>query len=130
MEALQDILLILLTLAGVILLFVLVSVLLRAQKLLQGVNENMQRISDEAVPTLKNLQQVSERTEEALRVITDNREKVTEAVDNLRKVTENIYRLENILQEQVEPTVVSLANRLAGLRKGIEPFFAAWRQNT
>lgn len=128
MEALQDILLILLTLAGVILLVVLTSVLLRTQKLLQGVNENMQRISDEAVPTLKNLQQVSERTEEALTVITDNREKVTEAVDNLRKVTENIYRLENILQEQVEPTVVSLANRLSGLRKGIDTFFAAWRQ--
>lgn len=127
MDTLQDILLVLLTGAGVILLFVLIRVLLRAQRLLQGVDANVRRISDEAVPTLRNLQQVTERTEEALRVITDNREKVTAAVDNLHKVTENIYRLENILQQQVEPTVVSLANRLAGLRKGIDTFFASWR---
>ncbi|PLX31071.1 MAG: hypothetical protein C0600_06530 [Ignavibacteria bacterium] len=128
MDVLQDILLILLTLAGVIVLFVLVSVLLRAQKVLQDVNESVQKISDEAVPTLRSIQQVSDRTEEALRVVTDNREKVTEAVDNLRKVTENIYRLENILQQQVEPTFVSLANRLAGIRKAIDTFFAYWRR--
>jgi Na+-transporting methylmalonyl-CoA/oxaloacetate decarboxylase gamma subunit len=125
----QNILLILLTVGGIALTIVLIAVLFRILNLLQHVMQDIRRLSDEAVPTLKQLQQVAERTDEALQVITDNKLAVAEAVGNLRKVTENIYRLENILQEQVEPTFVSIANRLSGFRKGIDTFFAAWRKN-
>jgi len=125
----QDILLLLLTEGGIALTIVLIAVLVRVLKLLQRVTHDIRRLSDEAVPTLKNMQQTAQRTDEALTVITDNRQTITTAVDNLRKVTENIYRLENTLQEQVEPTIISLANRLSGIRKGIDTFVEAWRKN-
>ncbi len=127
MATLQNVLLILLSVGGVVLIIILTVVLLRIARLLQQATEDLRRIGDETVPTLKRLQQVADRTDEALTVITDNRASVTQAVDNLRKVTENIYRLENILQEQVEPAVTGIAQRLAGFRRGIDTFLETYR---
>jgi len=127
MDALQDILLLILTIGGIVLTVILITVLLRMHKLIQQAQLDLKRISDEAVPALRRSQQVAARTEEALTVITDNRPAVSSAIENVRKVTENIYRLENILQQQVEPSVIGLANRLAGIRRGIDSFLATWR---
>ncbi|GEM_PF-1330552 len=127
MDAIQDILLLILTIGGIVLTIILITVLLRFHKLLQQAQYDLKRISDEAVPALRKSQQVAARTEEALTVVTDNRMAVTNAVENVRKVTENLYRLENILQQQVEPSVVGLANRLAGIRRGIDSFLSTWR---
>ena len=127
MDALQDILLLILMVGGIVLTIILITVLLRTHKLIQQAQHDLKRISDEAVPALRRSQQVAARTEEALTVITDNRQAVTNAVENIRRMTENLYRLENILQQQVEPSVIGLANRLAGIRRGIDSFLATWR---
>ena len=127
MATVQHILLLALTAGGIILVVVLTVVLLRVARLLQQLSTDVRRISDETIPTLKRMQQIADRTEEALTVITDNRAAVTTAVENVRKVTDNIYRLENLLQEQVEPSVRGLASRLSGLRKGIDTFLDTWR---
>lgn len=127
MESFQAILLLILTLGGIVLIVVIIASLLRFNRLMQQIKVDLKRISDEAVPALKKSQQVAARTEEALTVITDNRQTITNAVGNIHKVTENLYRLENILQKQVEPSVVGLANRLSGIRRGIDSFLASWR---
>jgi uncharacterized protein YoxC len=128
MDAIQDILLLILTIGGIVLAIVLISSILRINRLIDQIRGDIQRISDEAIPTLRQSREVAARTEDALSVITDNRPAITSAVENVRKVTENIYRLEQILQEQVEPSVVGLAHRLSGLRKGIDSFITTWRQ--
>lgn len=127
MATIQDILYLLLTTGSIVLVGILVVVALRISRLLQRLSQDIRRITDETVPTLKRLQQAAERADEAMTVVTDNRAAVSNAVENLRQVTENIYRLENILQEQVEPSVVGLAQRLAGLRRGIDTFLETWR---
>ncbi|MCB2204161.1 DUF948 domain-containing protein [bacterium] len=128
MATLQDVLYLLLTAGSIVLVCVLIVVALRISRLVLRLGEDVRRITDETVPALKRVQQVTDRTDEALTVVTDNRAAVSNAVENLRKVTENIYRLENILQEQVEPTVTGLAQRLAGLRRGIDTFLETWRK--
>jgi predicted PurR-regulated permease PerM len=128
MATIQQILILLLTAGGIALAVVLVMVLFRVVRLLQQLTEDMRRIGDEMVPTLKHVQSMTLKAEEALSVVSDNREAVSQAVENLRKVTENIYRLENILQEQVEPSLTGLAYRLSGIRKGIDSFFETWRK--
>lgn len=127
MATIQDILYLLLTTGSIVLVGILVVVALRISRLLQRLSQDIRRITDETVPTLKRLQQAAERADEAMTVVTDNRAAISNAVENLRQVTENIYRLENILQEQVEPSVVGLAQRLAGLRRGIDTFLETWR---
>lgn len=127
MATLQNVLLLALTVGGIILVVIMIFVLLRIARLLQQASDDLRRIGDETVPALRRLQQVADRADEALTVITDNRASVTSAVENVRKVTENIYRLENVLQEQVEPAVIGLAQRLAGFRRGIDTFLATWR---
>ncbi|MDT8324507.1 MAG: hypothetical protein RRA94_10365 [Bacteroidota bacterium] len=128
MATLQNVLLLVLSVGGIVLIVILTVVLLRIARLLQQVSDDVRRIGDETVPTLKRLQQVADRMDEALTVVTDNRASVTRAVDNIRNVTENIYRLESILHEQLEPAVTGIAQRLAGLRKGFDTFLATLRK--
>jgi len=128
MDSIQDILLLILTVGGIALSIVLISAIVRINRLVEQIRGDIQRLADEAVPTLQKSREVAARTEDALSVITDNRRSISTAVENVRKVTENIYRLEQILQEQLEPSVVGLAKRLAGLRTGVESFLAAWRR--
>lgn len=128
METLQEILLLLLTIGGLVLVGVLISVLVSMRKTLETMGSDIRRLSDETIPVLGQIKETIEQTGEALTVITENREKFAAAADNVRKVTDNIYRLESLLQEQIEPSVVGLARRLAGLRRGIDTFLAQWRQ--
>lgn len=127
MATMQQVLLLLLTIGGIALVVVLTIALIRVARLLEQLTEDMRRIGEEMVPTLQHVQSMSLKAEEALSVVADNRAAVSSAVDNLRKVTENIYRLETIVQEQVEPSLTGLANRLSGLRKGIDSFLQTWR---
>lgn len=127
MDVLQDILLLVLLAGGIVLVFVLISVLRTTRTTLENISTDIRRLSDQTLPVLTKVQEVAEQTGEAMTVISENREKLTAAAEYVRKVTENIYRLENILQEQVEPGVVGLAKRLAGLRKGIDVFLDNWR---
>lgn len=128
METIQDILLLLLLIGGLVLVGVLISVLLSMRRTIETIGSDIRRLSDETVPVLGKIQETVEQTGEALTVITENRATLAAAAENVRKVTENIYRLENLLQEQVEPGVAGLARRLAGLRRGIDTFLAQWRQ--
>lgn len=128
METLQEILLLLLTIGGLVLVVMLITVLVSMRKALQTIGSDIRKLSDQSMPILEQVKVTIEQTGEALTVITDNRETLAAAAENVRKVTENIYRLESILQDQIEPSAIGLARRLAGLRRGIDTFLAQWRQ--
>ncbi|MFZ1730594.1 MAG: hypothetical protein WBQ23_06665 [Bacteroidota bacterium] len=127
MDILQDILLIVLLIGGIVLTFVLISVLRSTQKTLEDIGKDIRQLSTEATSVFKKVDQVAAQASEALNVISENRGKLSAAAENIRKVTENIYRLENLLQEQLEPGVAGLARRIAGIRRGIDSFLASWR---
>lgn len=127
MDILQDVLLLVLLIGGIILIGVLLYVLLSTRRAIHALTTDIRRLSEKTYPILEHLEEATRQSTEVLAMITENRDKITNAVENVRKVTENIYRLENTLQEQVEPGVIGLARRLAALRHGIDSFLENWR---
>lgn len=128
METIQEILLLLLSLGGLVLMGVLVTVLISVRRTLETIGNDIRRLSDETVPLLEKIEETIDLTKEALSVITENREKLSAASEYVRKVAANIYRIENMLQEQVEPGVAGLVRRLAGFRSGIDTFLESWHR--
>lgn len=127
MEGLQDILLLVLLFGGIVLVGVLLYVLISTQRAMQSLSTDIHRLSEKTYPVLEQIEEGAREATDVLAMISENREKVSNAVENVRKVTENIYRLENTLQEQIEPGVIGLARRLAALRLGIDSFIENWR---
>lgn len=128
METVQDIAWITLLLSGVVLVVVVITVLLRLRNSIDVLLQEIQRFGQRTEPILDKLEAVATKTEEALTMITENREALRQATDNLRTVTANIRRLETTLQEQIEPVVVGVASRLAGIRNGIAAFLDTLRK--
>ena len=128
MDTLQDILLTLLMVGGIVIVGVFVSVMLAVRRAIDNIGADVRRLTEEMLPMLAKMQETVDQTKDALSVITENRATLSAAANNIRKVTENIYRLENILQEQLEPGITGLARRLAGIRRGIETFLDNWRR--
>ncbi|MDX9758770.1 MAG: hypothetical protein RBU27_06380 [Bacteroidota bacterium] len=128
MDTLQEILILVLLIGGIALIGVLISVLLSMRRTLETIGTDIRRLSDETVPLLVKIEETIEMTKQALTVVEENREKLAAATNFVHKVTENIYRLESMLQDQIEPSVAGLARRLSGLRRGVDTFVDRWRQ--
>jgi len=122
MDVIQDLLWILLLSGGIVLVIVIIVVLLRLKNSIESLLQEITRFGQRTEPVLEKLESVAEKTEEALNMITENREALREATGYIRSVAANIYRLENTLQEQIEPSVNALARRLMGFRRGVESF--------
>jgi chromosome segregation ATPase len=127
-DTLQEILILVLLIGGIALIGVLISVLLSMRRTLETIGTDIRRLSDETVPLLVKIEETIEMTKQALTVVEENREKLAAATNFVHKVTENIYRLESMLQDQIEPSVAGLARRLSGLRRGVDTFVDRWRQ--
>ncbi|MCZ7555811.1 MAG: hypothetical protein M5R41_05345 [Bacteroidia bacterium] len=128
MDVIQNLLWIVLLAGGIALVVVLIMVLLRLKSSIELLLQEVQRFGDRTEPILEKLEKVAVKTEEALEMITENREALSEATGYIRKVAANIYRIENALQEQIEPSVMALARRLSGVRRGIETFLDVLRR--
>jgi hypothetical protein len=128
MDAIQDILLIAVLVAGIALIGVLISVLLSMRRTLLKIGDDIRSLSDELVPVINKVQEVAIQTSEVLAIIEENRERITAATEYVRKMTANVYRLQNILQVQIEPGLTGLARRIAGVRSGIEAFVERWQR--
>jgi endonuclease III len=128
METIQEILLLMLSVGGLVLMGVLVTVMISMRRTLDKIGDDIRRLSDETVPLLEKIEETIELTKIALSVITENREKISAASEYVRKVAANIYRIENMLQEQIEPSVAGLAQRLVGLRRGVDTFLEIWHR--
>ncbi|MFA6233006.1 MAG: hypothetical protein WC824_02295 [Bacteroidota bacterium] len=128
MDLLQNILINILLVGGIVLVVVLIYILRSTRQTLETISGDIRRLSDEATLVFNQVQHFAEKATEALTVVSENRAKISAASENIRKVTQNIYRLENLLQEQVEPGLVSLMRTIAGVRHGIESFLESWRR--
>lgn len=129
MDVLQNILINILLVGGIVLVVVLIYILRSTRQTLETISSDIRRLSDEGALVFNQVQRFAEQATEALTVISENRSKLAAAAENVRKVTQNIYRLENLLQEQVEPGLVSLVHTIAGVRHGIESFLESWRRS-
>ncbi len=127
METIQNILWIILLAGGIALVIVVITVLIRLKKSIDLLLKDLQEFGQRTEPILEKLQSVADKTEETLIMINENRQALTDATGFIRRTAENIYRIENTLQEQIEPSVNALARRLMGFRRGIDTFLEVLR---
>jgi len=125
MDTIQDILLIALLLGGLVLMIVVIIVLLRLRTSIDILLSELRKFGERSEPILENLEKVTERTDETLTMIVENREAITESVEYARKIMANIHRLEHTVQREIEPALMGITRRLVGLYKGIEAFVSS-----
>ena len=125
MDTIQNLLWIALLAGGIVLVVVIITVLLRLKKSIDDLLQEIHQIGQSTNPLVAKLEAAAEKADETLAIINENREALSTATMYLRRTAENIYRLENTFQVQIEPSVNALARRLMGLRRGIETFLDA-----
>jgi predicted nucleic acid-binding Zn-ribbon protein len=128
MDTVLDILSSVLLFGGIALIVVLIIVLFRLKNGIDQLIAEVRHIRTKSEPILDKVEAVASKTEEVLEMLTENREALTETTAYLRNTAANIYRLEQMLQEHIEPTLLFVVRKISGVRKGIEAFFAALRR--
>jgi uncharacterized protein YoxC len=128
MDVLQNILVLLLLLAGVMLIIVLTKVLLRVGRTIEEMKKEFLLLNSEILPLVHRLERVAEQGEAAIAILNESRESVRTAVANVRWMSERTRALYEMVHTQIEPPLRGLASTLAGLRRGVDTFSATWKK--
>lgn len=128
MSDLNSVLLTVLLLLGSALIVVLIFIAFRAVKMLDGVQHEITKLNDSMIPLLDGIRSLSERADGTLSMLDRNSDAITDSVNAIRRVTGNIERLENIVQSEIEPTLVDFASVIGSARKGVQAFISSWRR--
>lgn len=118
----------LLLLAGLALASTLIYVLYRLSQTLRVLEHEVTTLTRTVAPLLEKAESLTEQADATLRMFQEHREALAVSVEYIRKTAGNIYRLENIIQEQVEPSLQGIASVLAGARRGLAAFIDTWRR--
>lgn len=119
----------LLLLSGIVLAGALVYVLLRLVSTLRVLEHEVTTLTETVKPLLEKAERLTERADLTLAMFQEHRDALSASVEYIRKVTANVYRLQNIVQQQVEPSLTSFASMLGGARRGIATFIETWRRS-
>ena len=130
MDALNGVLLSGLLVLAMGLIITMFVVLLRVSKTIAFLQKELAELNLSIVPLLKRLDTLAEKAEDTLVEFSEHKESLADSVEYIRKITRNVYRLEHIVQEQIEPSLLSFASVLSGIRKGIQGFADSWRKTT
>lgn len=128
MSELNSTLVSLLLLSGIVLAGALVYVLLRLVSTLRVLEREVTTLTGTLSPLLEKADRLTERAEETLVMFQEHRDSLAASVENIRRVTANVYRLQNIVQQQVEPSLTSFASMLGSARRGIATFIETWKR--
>jgi hypothetical protein len=114
---------------GSFLIVVIIFLIFRVAKTVAALQQEVTSLNSKMVPLLERIATLTDSTQQTMEMIAENRDAISATVENFRKVSRNILRLEEILQRQVEPSLIGLASVLGGLRKGIQTFSDSWRRS-
>jgi hypothetical protein len=129
MTGINSTLLSILLMLGSCLIVVIVFLIVRVAKTVATLQEEMTTLNRSILPLLERIAALTDTTQQAMEIIAENRDAIATTVDNARKVSRNVLRLEEILQRQVEPSLIGIASVLGGLRKGLQTFADSWRRS-
>jgi peptidoglycan hydrolase CwlO-like protein len=129
MTELNSTLLSVILLLGACFIVAAIVVLFRITKTIGTMQAELTALTRTVIPLVERMNSLTVQVEETLEIVTEHRNGITESVDNIRRVTRNIARLQQLVQEQIEPPLVEFASLLAGLRKGVGTFAERWRRS-
>jgi uncharacterized protein YoxC len=128
MEVLQNILILMLLLAGVVLIVVLTKVLLRVGRTIEEMKKELMLLNSEIRPLVHRLERVAEQGEAAVAILNESRDGIRTAVANVRWMSERTRALYEMVHTQIEPPLRAFATTLAGLRRGVDTFSTTWKK--
>jgi uncharacterized protein YoxC len=111
---------------GSALIAVIIAVVFRVAKAVDAVQTELGALNRTVVPLLERINVLAESTQQTLASLTRHSEALGETFDNLRAVSGNVRRLEEIVQDQIEPTLRSFASLIASVRRGLQSFIDQW----
>ena len=114
---------------GSVLIVVIIYLIFRIARTVTALQAEVRSLNSAMLPLLERVSALAESTHETLEIVSEHRDTIGATVENFRKLSRNILRLEEILQRQVEPSLVGLASVLGGIRKGIQTFSESWRRS-
>jgi peptidoglycan hydrolase CwlO-like protein len=125
----NSVLISILIICGIGLIGFAVYVLFRVVKVIDATKQEITELNHAVVPMMEKVATMVEEAKVALSVLSDNREEIGEVVSNIRQVTQNIARVEHLIFDKIEPSLVGLAGFLSGLNKGARTFVEIWRRS-
>ena len=129
MTDLNSTLLSILLILGSVLIVVIMYFVFRMSKTISALQHEVTTLNMSIAPLLERITHLTDSTHTAMEMITEYRDAIGVTIENFRKLSRNVLRLEEILQRQVEPSVVGLASVIGSMRKGIQSFSESWRRS-
>jgi uncharacterized protein YoxC len=126
MSDMNSILLSILLIAGTILIVVVIRTLIKLSSTIVSMKTEMEDIKNTLVPMIKNVDMLTVRLDQTVRDINGYKAQVEASLNNIRKVTDNIYRLEAAVQQRIEPGLLRFASMFEKVQRGVSRFMDNW----
>ena len=129
MTELNSTLLSVILILGTLLIVVVIFVIVRVSKTIGTMQVEITQLTDTVIPLVERMSDLTQQVEQTVAIVTQHADGIAESVDNIRRVTRNIARLQQIVQDQIEPPLMEFASLLAGVRRGVNTFAERWRRS-
>lgn len=128
MSDLLNIGLFLLIICGCVLIVYLVYVLRHVVETIGVLRTEITALRSELAPGIRSLTQLADETRETLELFEPHREALGAAVDNVKRLTGNVVRLQELVVDRIEPPLAEAASLLTGVMKGWRAFAETWKR--
>jgi peptidoglycan hydrolase CwlO-like protein len=129
MSELNSTLLSVILLLGACFIVAAIIVLFRITKTIASMQTELTALTRTVIPLVERMNSLTVQVEDTLEIVTEHRNGIAESIDNIRRVTRNIARIQQLVQNQIEPPLAEFASLLAGIRKGVGTFAERWRRS-
>jgi peptidoglycan hydrolase CwlO-like protein len=129
MSELNSTLLSVILLLGACFIVAAIIVLFRITKTIASMQTELTALTRTVIPLVERMNSLTVQVEDTLEIVTEHRNGIAESIDNIRRVTRNIARIQQLVQNQIKPPLAEFASLLAGIRKGVGTFAERWRRS-
>ena len=129
MTELNSTLLSVILLLGACFIVAAIVVLFRITKSIANMQIELTALTRTVIPLVERMNSLTVQVEETLEIVTEHRNGIAESIETIRRVTRNVARLQQLVQDQIEPPLAEFASLLMGVRKGVVTFAERWRRS-
>ena len=126
MTELNSTLLSVVLLLGTLLIVAVIIIIIRIAKTIGTMQAEITTLTRTVVPLVERMNSLTVQVERTLEIVSEHRSAITESVENIRRVTRNIARVQQLVQDQIEPPLAEFASLLSGIRRGVTTFVDRW----
>jgi hypothetical protein len=129
MTDMNSIFLSILLVLGSALIVVIILLIVRVSKTVAELQNDLTTLNKTLVPLLERIDTLAESTKASLDSFAAHGDALGVTLENIRTVSGNIRKLEEIVQVEIEPSLRGLASLLRGFQRGIQTFADNWRRS-